>query len=509
MRLSLLQTESYRAGLTTSSLLNVVAQALVFATGIVMAAYFGTTRTTDVYFYCLTMIALLTSFVSAIDSTVLIPECMRIMERTGMKTAMAFLNTFSYSFLAIGVVITAWIAMDSVGVLRSVSHFDTPLIEEQWRVVYWTIPLVLLQIMAQHLTDVLGAFKFFTLPVLFTILNRGVVLVFLVFSHARLDILSALLGAIVATIMQLLLLIGLMATSLGWFWGRPARVERRIWSNIGFSFAGNVFSAGAGYVPMFLLSSFPAGILTAINYALRLSTLPALLITNQVSHIAGIRLNEIAAQDTWKRLDESFGDILRVLSCVLIPLGALVFLLAQPIAVLCFQRGSFDATSVQHTAAFLGWFALGIPFIGMNTIVSRLFSAARKIKEGVYYQMATNTLMTLLIAGGLTYGGPSGFPVGQSFFYAANVLLVWPLIRLVLPAISYGHVLLDLVVLLGSNVVIGLITWGILSLIPTHAPWVRILEGATLYGAILAAHLWLYISRSRDWRRRLQRLGVA
>lgn len=445
MNSMLLSAETYRRGALSSSALNLVAQGLGFLINVALAYYFGTQSKTDIYFYCLSVMALLSTFLTGLDSSVIIPEAMRIAEQDHPRESVAFLNCFFYVFAALALLLTLVMWVNPVRFFRVVSDFNPEILGAHAAVVGWSVPLFLLMVLSQYLTDVLTSQKYFTIPMLLSILNRLIMLGFLVALWRRLDILGAVLGMVAATAVQLALLIFLMKSLLGWdFSPRWVRPGRRVLHNILFSQAGNMATMLSSYVPLFLLSGFSAGVLTALNYGQRLAAIPVLMIMTQVSAVAGIKLNEVHARGDWEGVDRTFCRAARLLVFVLLPLSAYVFVYSREIVAVLFQRGAFDEHAVDNTAAFLGWFVLNLPFLAINTIVARLFMASQKIRQAFWYQVVMNLLLVGLTVVLLRRLGAIGYPVAQLVLGLANVLLLYWLMKYLFPAIPYGRLLKDL-----------------------------------------------------------------
>ena len=445
MKSKLLSAETYRRGALSSSALNLVAQGLGFLVNIALAYYFGTQSKTDVYFYCLSVMTLLSTFITGLNSSVIIPEAMRIAEQNHPRESAAFLNYFFYLFAALSLLITAVMVASPVRFFRAVSSFNPEVLENYAGLVGWSIPLFLLMVMSQYLADVLASQKYFTIPVVLNILNRLLTLGCLVALWRRLDIVSAMLGMVVAAAVQLGLLVYLMKSSLGWdFSFRWIRPGRQVVHNILFSQAGNLATMLASYVPLFLLSGFSAGVLTALNYGQRLAAIPVLMIVAQVSSVVGIKLNEMHAQGDAEGVDRTFSRAARLLAFILLPLSAYVFVYSREIVAVLFQRGAFDENAVNSTAQFFGWFALNLPFLAINTIVARLFMASQKIRQGFLYQMAMNVLVIGLSVILLRWLGGIGYPVAQLVLGVTNALLLYGLMKYVFPTIRYGRFLKDL-----------------------------------------------------------------
>ena len=74
----MLKTESYRKGILYSVFFNFVARSIAFLNAFVIAFYFGTNSTTDLYFYVLSFVTIVAGFINGMDTFVLIPESMRL-----------------------------------------------------------------------------------------------------------------------------------------------------------------------------------------------------------------------------------------------------------------------------------------------------------------------------------------------------------------------------------------------------------------------------------------------
>jgi len=441
---SLLRIESYSKGIVLSSAFNVVAHSVALFTGIVFAFYFGTQAKTDVYYYALNTVLILVMFLTSLDSSVVIPESMRIAEQVNRDQSQSFLTFFLYIFGALALVVTLILFFDPIFYFRLISRFDAEILTKYSVILKFTIPLLLLQFIAQYLVDILTSYKYFTMPMLMRMLNRVVVLVCLVCFQRWLDILSAVLGALLATVIQIVFLMLMMKKALGWsFRFRWIQLEGRILRNMALSLLGNFFTALAAYVPIFLLSSFPAGILTALSYGQRFALLPALFFTAQVSSVVGIKLNELYAKRDWAGINDLFIRSVKLLLLILLPLSLFLSLFSTEIITVLLERGAFGSDSVETTALFFRIFVLSLPFLAINAMVARLFMAAQKIPQGFGYQILTNTALILMIIFGVRYIGAAGYPLADLCLHVANIFALFFVLRLVFPGIRYQLALLS------------------------------------------------------------------
>jgi putative peptidoglycan lipid II flippase len=72
------------------------------------------------------------------------------------------------------------------------------------------------------------------------------------------------------------------------------------------------------------------------------------------------------------------GNGMRQINLLLIPSAALMLILATPITRLIYQRGSFGPHSTHLASIALLWFAVSLPFAGVNLLLTRTFFAVQR-----------------------------------------------------------------------------------------------------------------------------------
>lgn len=456
----MLRFESYRRGIVWSSVANLAAQGLVFATSVAFAGLFGTQSSTDVYYYGLNIVTLISGFLTSIDNGVVLPEAMRLAEQAGQDAAMGFINFFLYAFLALGAALTALLLGWPLDIALGLSRFDAALLAQHLPIIQWVVPLAGLMVLSQFLLDVLSAYKFFTLPMIFNVLNRLLVLASMLALHEQAHVLSIVWATLAATVLQIVLCLTLMKRALGWrFRIVDRRLDRRIMHNIGFALTGNLTATLAAGIPVALLSGFSAGVLTAMNFAQRLASMPMSLMAGQISQVMGIRFNEQVARRDWTGVNRSFAQSVRVTCILLVPAALYLCIFAEDLVRIFFQRGRFDSYSTELVGTFFRLLVLALPFTGVNMLVGRVFMAGQRIREGFYYQVLANAVLIALIIAGLRVAGPTGYPLAQLAFYALNLLTVGLAFRLLFRQIAYGHALAGCLPLALGHVAAAGVAW--------------------------------------------------
>lgn len=456
----LLKTESYKKGILYSTFFNILNKGLVFVNSLIVAYFFGTQIKTDIYFYAYNTIVILAAFITSLNSSVLIPESMRIRVQHGDKASMEFLNFFIQLIIIFTLLVCLILIFNPVKAYRLVSDFDTKSLELNRKILLLGAPLIILMPIVNLLTDILTSYKYFTVPMLAGIINGLFSILFVLLFHNSLDILSLLAGLLLSYSLNFLLLIFLMLKNLSWqFRIKWIKVENRILKNICFAQAGNITSSLSNYLPLYLLSGFNAGIITSLNYAQQVSSMPTTLITNQFSSVAGIKFNELRAEGNDTQLSDLFLNISFFLMFILFPISGVVFLHSKEIFIILFKRGAFNSESVLNSARFLKYLILMLPLLAINTLVARLFMAAHLIKQSFWYQIILNLFLILFIYLGIKMIGIDGYFISLISIYVLNIVLQYFLLKRFIPGIRYELLLKNITENLLMNILLVIIIY--------------------------------------------------
>lgn len=456
---SFFRIESYKRGILFSSGFNIVARAFAFISTLLVAYFFGTQAKTDVYFYCLATITLMVGFFTSLDSSVVIPESMRLREQDSKEDSMHFLNFFLYVYLVLGIIATVILYIDPVSILIAISHFKVDLLHDNSLILVLSIPLFTLMIICTFLVDILTSYKFFTIPMIAQMLNSIFAITFILLLHNNYGVISILIGILSAYVIQFVFLIMLMKKYLKWrFSFKLIKISKGILKNIFFAQSGNITSTLTSYIPLYLLSGFNAGVITALNYGQRTADMPNQFITTQFSSVTGIKYNELVAKKDYDGLNRIFQDTAKFLLFILTPISFLIFIYNKEIINILYQRGKFDINSVKITSDFLKYFGLLLPLLAINTLVARLFMAYQKIKEAFWYQVSFNIIAILLIILMINYWGIIGYPIALIIVQILNFLLIYYLLMMFFKEINYKKIMVDfLIILLINSVIVSVI----------------------------------------------------
>jgi peptidoglycan biosynthesis protein MviN/MurJ (putative lipid II flippase) len=455
-----IKTESYKKGIVLSTGFNFIAKLVTFANSILVAYYFGTQIKTDIYFYAVATITMLISFVTALDHSVLIPEAMRIREQESEKKSMQFLNFFLYIYLFIGFTVAVIICINPVTVFTTVSQFDAAALQSNMLLLYLIIPLCILMLITNYLVNVLVSYKYFTMPMTAGLINSLFSIVFIVFFHDRLDIMSIIMGLVLGYLLNITLLLLLLKRKLSWdFRFVKATLTKKAVRNMIYAQLGNFATLASSYVPLYLFSGFNAGLITALNYGRTTSEIPNQLITSQFSSVSGIKFNELYARKEYEEFNKKFVSSTNFLLFILMPISGIFFLYAEEIISILYGRGAFNLNSVHTTSSFFRYLSLLIPCMAINTMSARIFMATRKIGESFWYNIAFHLVLIPLNFTLIPLYGIYGYIIAILVMYAIiNIFCTYFLCKYLFK-ISFIPVLLTFWKLALINTIIVCIVW--------------------------------------------------
>jgi putative peptidoglycan lipid II flippase len=147
-----------------------------------------------------------------------------------------------------------------------------------------------------------------------------------------------------------------------------------------------------------------AATVAVLNLASRLMELPIGVFAVAVTTVVFPLISRHAAAGDWANMATAYRKGMRLILTINVPAAVGLFLLAEPVIRVLFQRGAFTAESVGAIKPVLMIYALGLPFLSFTNIVLRAFYAQRDtvtpVKAAVL-SFVVNLTLSLLLMGPL------------------------------------------------------------------------------------------------------------
>jgi putative peptidoglycan lipid II flippase len=420
------------------------------------------------------------------NASVVIPESMRIRAEKGNKGAIEFLNVFILLYTLITVAIVTIIFFFPIRFFSVVSRFSMADLLENKILLLLSLPLFSLICLINLLIDILASYKFFTISMIVGIINGTLSIICVTLFHETFGIKSAFYSLLASYVVNFVLLLFLMRKNVGWrFYIKWPRIEKRVWKNLGYAQLGNLTSTLSLYTPIYILSGFSTGILTALTFAQQISSLPNALITTQFSSVAGIKFNELYASGEKKAINRVFLDSANFLHFLMIPVSFFIFVFAEPIVDIVVRFTSLNAQTAASTALFLKYLGLLLPLMVVNTLMARLFMASHKIRQSFLYQVSFNIVLIACLYIGVNKLGIIGYPLAMVFTYLLNLGFCFFLEKKYFNFISYGDVLKEFFILAVVNAAIGVAVFYLIRLSGINVAILTVILASALYFVIL------------------------
>lgn len=326
-------------------------------------------------------------FANAALSAAFVPVFTDLLQRERRQEAFRLASSlFWIMLLALGVVTLLFIV--GAGVVMPLftgtkfGHHGDSLTIGLSRVLF---PVVLLLGLNGLLLGILQSYNRFTVQAASPAVWNLVIVVLLVVLHSRFHgddtIYAYAIGVLVATAVQFAMAITALRRidfrlpfSIDWHDPRVRQV---------FLLMGPV-TIGLGIVNLDQLINSAFGTLVnaeaprAIDAAFRIYMLPQGMFSVAVATVLFPALSRLASRRDAASMRRTVGVGMRQINLLLIPSAAFLLVLTTPVVHLVFQRGHFNAQSTHIVSEALFWFALSLPFGGINLLLTRTFFAVQR-----------------------------------------------------------------------------------------------------------------------------------
>jgi len=454
--LGLIRSESYKKGTVFSVFFNAISKGILFLLTVVIARYFGSDIKTDIYFFVFGAMLLFSGFINTIDTSVLIPESMRIREREGNDGAAAFLNYFLFIYVVIGILFTVVMYFFGSALFGLISKFSEQDILT-YHNYFWTGSLFFIfHLLTNYINTILTSLKFFSIPMIISSIKSCIAIGCIFLLKADYDVLSVFLAGLLSYTVNLVFLLFILKKIAGWkFAVRSTAIKNRVWRNIFYAELGQVATLASSLFPLYLLSGFGSGVLSVMNYGKNIADIPNTLVTTQFANVSGIKLNEEVARQDHAGMNETFVKTSKLLLFILVPMSFYLFVFATPIVQLFYQSKNFTTDAAAESAFFLQLLSVSIFSMGINAMVTRVFIAVQAIKQAFLYQVVLNIFLIGAIWLFTKQFGAYGYPYGLILMNMVNYIGMYFICKKLVREIDYASVLKYTVLLIMVNAVLA------------------------------------------------------
>lgn len=429
MKLSFLRAENTNKAIVLSMLFSMIAKVFNFGQSVVASFAFGAQASTDILFYMLSVVILLSTLLSSVNQQVIVPNVIYLRSNGTEEDSKKFISFIYLVYLVIGVFITFILMLWPEQILQLFSKFSIEHIMNNLNILKYIIPTFLLIIANTFILDIFTSYKYFTLPMILDMLKNLIIIIFVLIFKDIFSVASLALGVLMGNLLQFILLNYMLFSVLKC---KPSfrryHLSSEIKKNIGYVVGGFLTAFLSSFVVIYLMSGFISGVYSAMDYGLKISTVFSLVIVGQISTVVGMNIIELYAKNDMKKLNETFIHYFKLSLFLIIPFSFIIALNSEGIISLFFERGKFTRQSVVLTGEFLRYFILTLPYILINSFVVRLIIAKQIQRVAFWWQISQSVGNIIVYWLMINLFGFMGYPIGgiiASYIYIFLLLHIF------------------------------------------------------------------------------------
>ncbi|TFE01657.1 murein biosynthesis integral membrane protein MurJ [Jeotgalibacillus salarius] len=365
-------------------LLTMGSKVIGFLRDILLSYYYGVSGISDAYLIAILIPTVIFGLLAKAISTGYIPLFTRIEKNEGTAASSRFTNHVMNLLLVIS---TFLVLLGLVFTEALVKVFAAGFDGETLEIAVWFTRITIAGIYFTSIIRLLSAFlnvrKLFIVPTLIGLPMNAVLILSIIVSHETGYIVLLAAGNLFALFLQAVIIV-YFAFKKGFRWQPVFKVRDPHLKQMTILalpiMLGTAVSQINKLVDRSLASYITEGGVSALYYA---NTLNAFILGVFVVSIATVMypsISKMAAGNDHVRFKESVISGLNGVGLFVIPATIGAFLFAEPIVVLLFGRGAFDAEAVSMTSGAFFFYAAGLIGYGFREILSRAFYAMQDTK---------------------------------------------------------------------------------------------------------------------------------
>jgi putative peptidoglycan lipid II flippase len=216
---------------------------------------------------------------------------------------------------------------------------------------------------------------------------------------------------------------------------------KKIWILLGPIIVGSAAGQLALFFDRFFASTLAPGYIAGMNYATKLVNFPQQIFAAAIATVLFPLLAAQFARENRRGVARSVVTGLRLVNFITIPSVCAYIVLAHPMVQALFERGTFEASATDLTAALLPYAAIGLIALAANVVLTRCCFACRETLWPVTISVVTVVVNVLLSLVWLPSLGARGLLLANSLSQSMQAVLLLIVIARLVAGIDWGALL--------------------------------------------------------------------
>ncbi len=467
---------------------------------VLLASNYGTANEAIAYETASRIPILLFDFVlGGVITASFIPIFNEILVKKDKKEAMAFANKYVNLILALTTLISV-LGIAASGLLVELLAPDIApeahtLAVSLLRIMF---PMMIFCGLAFSFVGILQSLGEFNLPALISLVSNGIIVLYFIFLDKYFGIWGLAAAMLIGWMAQAAVQIP-CAAKLGYRYS-PTLDLRSPYIKRSLSMALPILvSTWAQPVCTIIGTRFASSLedgraIIALNYSNRLNIIIVGVFSFVATNLLFPMISRAATSGDTKQASRFTNISLKLLLLVIIPISVGAVILAEPIIALIYGRGEFTASDVALTATALRYLALGMPFMAVNEVLTKLFFAKQNTRvpmiSAVCAMIADLVLAVILC----NLFGLAGIALAASLAVAVNMAINYILLRRSSESVFVSGDVLDIIKMVFSALVMGVATYFVYGMSQGLGTFfsllVSVLAGVAVYAVLVLVLGW-------------------
>ena len=411
----------------------IAARALGVFNQTVISAHFGAGVEMDAYFATLALPVLLTNLVvNALQSSI-IPVYIRMTKDGREREASEVLSTILNVVLLLVCLLTAAMMIFPEQFVRAMAPgASQTTIVAGAQLAPYIFPILLFNTIVGFLTAVSNATRRFAFPALGAMFVPVGIFFGTVLLGNALGVTALALGLLVGTVLQFLMMLVLTRKLqlryrpiVRFRYPEVRTVLKQFWPML----AGAAIGQANPIIDQVIASLLGAGNISALNYALKVISIPITVIFVAYSQAIYPYFSSQAAARDYQSLKSTLSLFAWGVGIVTLGMTVVLTVFAGPIVRILFLHGAFSQSDATLTAATLIGFSVGLVPMAIEFMLTRTFNALQRndlLLRVSAYTMITNVALDILLA---RFFGLPGIALATSIDYLLTAILMLAMLR--------------------------------------------------------------------------------
>lgn len=412
-----LRIESIRKAGTKNIVISIFVVVSSYYSLILVAKLFGGSLGSDSYFFLVSLSTFASGIIGGVLGTVFLPAFINLLNESDKEPALRFSSSVFSWCLTVTVLASIPTLIWNEQFFLHVSRFDSSQIVQASFILKYFPPILLFTVLSEFFRVITLSIGMFTIAAIAAIFPSLFAIIFLLtFSHSLHEealAISLLLAKFSA--------LAMFATVL---WKAGFRFNFNLTNNfhtIQFAkasapyWSANVVTSAASFFFDYLASGLGSGVVTALAFANRVFTLPISVLIAPLIEISRTKFAHMQSHGERKNFNSYYNNFLQFIIFTTIPLSALLITFNHQIISVMFQRGEFQAASVNIAASCLAIYAVSVPFVSIFLVNGRASESFQRLLWPSIFGTLGNFIMIIFTFILVNQIGYLGIPFAKIF----------------------------------------------------------------------------------------------